>query len=250
MIRKKKDGIEWLEFELLADFPHLIHGVFLRVGGASDFPFDSLNLGDATGDHHVHVTHNRRRICEVFCLERLIFGKQTHGDVVLEVPADDHKLRISCDGLITKVPNIGLAIQHADCQAAIFYDPIEKIIANVHCGWRGSVQNIYAKTVSQLGSRPENLLVCISPSLGPTAAEFIHYQRELPPSFFSFQIRPTYFDFWTISRMQLQQAGVLPHHIEIANICTVSNPKEFFSYRREKKTGRNATVVGFRGQFF
>ncbi len=246
MIRKEKEGIQWLEFELLTDIPHVIHGVFLRRGGVSDPPFDSLNLGNTTGDEQTKVAYNRQRILGVLSLEKLIFASQIHGNEIIEVPSEDLTVRRSCDGLITRLPNIGLAIQHADCQAAIFYDPIQKIIANVHCGWRGSIQNIYAKTIMQLRSQPENLLVCISPSLGPTAAEFIHYQTELPTSFFPFQVNLAHFDFWAISRMQLQQAGILPHHIEIASLCTVSNPRDFFSYRREKKTGRNATVVGLR----
>lgn len=240
MIRKKRGAVEWLEFELLADDPHIVHGVFLRHGGVSKAPFDSLNVG---GDDAEAKQSNRNILCETLCIEKLISGKQTHGIHIMEVPSENSQLEESCDGLITDKKDLGLLIQHADCQAAIFYDPVKRLVANVHCGWRGSVQNIYARTVKKMGGRPENLLVCISPSLGPTAAEFKNYASELPATFFPFQVRANYFDFWAISRAQLEMAGVLPHHIQIAGMCTYSNAEDFFSYRRDKITGRNGTVV-------
>lgn len=138
-------------------------------------------------------------------------------------------------------------IKHADCQAAIFFDPVERAVGAVHCGWRGNVQNIYRHTVetfqSQFGSRVENLLVCISPSLGPENAEFINHERELPQEFLSFKQKVCHFDLWAIARWQLEEVGVLPQHIEIANICTFSDAGDFFSFRREKKTGNHGTVV-------
>jgi len=153
----------------------------------------------------------------------------------------------NCDGFITKERGIASLIKHADCQACIMYDPIQHIVANIHAGWRGSVQNIYATAIKQLGeqynSQPENLLVCISPSLGPSAAEFSNYKEELPESMWEFQDRKHYFNFWEISRSQLIKCGILPHHIEIAEKCTYSNEEDYFSYRREGLTGRHGTIV-------
>lgn len=243
MIRKKAGAVEWLEFELLSDIPTLVHGVFTRHGGISASPYSSLNLGGGSGDDPSTIARNRALMLDALNIKQMVSGYQTHGVEIFEVPTDNPQVNQSCDGLITSAANLGLLIKHADCQAAIFYDPTRRLIANVHCGWRGSVQNIYAKTVKRLGGRPENLLVCISPSLGPERAEFKNYATELPASFLSFQHKPTYFDFWQISRAQLEEAGVLPHHIQIAEICTYSNTADFFSYRREKITGRNASIV-------
>ena len=138
-------------------------------------------------------------------------------------------------------------IKHADCQAAIFYDPVHKALANVHCGWRGNVKNIYRVAVQKMkftfGTNPKDLLVGISPSLGPDHSEFIHYQTEWPEEFWRFQVRPNYLDLWAIARDQLEQCGLLPHHIEVAGICTFANPQDFFSHRRDKITGRHATVA-------
>ncbi len=246
MLRKSKEGIDWLEFDLLQAFPHVVHGVFLRHGGASTGEFSSLNMGGSTGDDKESIKNNREKVQHLLSLKELVSSYQVHGDRVAFVPEDRH-LDAGCDGMITSEKNIGLMIKHADCQAAIFFDPLHNAVACVHSGWRGSVQNIYKKTIeamkAKIGTRPSDLLVCISPSLGPDHAEFIHYKEELPPSFWEFQTRPTYFNFWEISRWQLKEEGVLDHHIEMAQICTYANTSDFFSYRKEKITGRNATVV-------
>ena len=138
-------------------------------------------------------------------------------------------------------------VRHADCQAAIFYDPKNKAVANVHSGWRGNVKNIYRSTIQKMrrvfGSKPADLLVCISPSLGPDCAEFIHYKAEFPEDFWAFQIKPYYFNLWAIARYQLELSGILPHHIEIAEICTNTEVEDYFSYRREKVSGRHATLA-------
>ena len=248
MLHRKEADIEWLEFELLAEFPNVVHASFLRRGGVSEGPFDSLNAGGNSGDSPEKIEQNRERMRQCLGLKKLFSENQTHGSNIRHICFDDEPTNDSWDGLITKDKGLGLMIKHADCQAAIFYDPVQHAIANVHCGWRGNVANIYAKTVERMGqsvgSRPENLLVCISPSLGPSSAEFVNYRTELPEEFWKYQVKPTYFDLWAISRVQLEEAGVLSHHIQIAEMCTLSNPDQFFSYRRRKISGRHATIAG------
>lgn len=211
MIEKEKNGLRWLEFEL---FPELKHAILLR---------------------------NNEALSETF--SPFVFCHQCHGKEVHAVDSSTQTL-LKGDALSTNQPGFGLRIAHADCQAAIFYDPIKKAIANVHCGWRGSVQNIYLETVQHMkeryGSNPKDLLVGISPSLGPQHAEFIHYETELPPHFWKHK-KGNYFDFWAISKEQLEESGV--HHIEIASLCTYKNEQDFFSYRRDKTSNRNYTFA-------
>lgn len=247
MQRKARDGVTWLEFDLLADQPRVKHGVFLRHGGQSTNPaFATLNLGDNVGDEPIIVAKNRKIACDHLGLERYVSGRQCHGVAIQEVKQKNETLQ-ECDILATAEPDVGLLIAHADCQAAIIYDPVEHVVVNVHAGWRGSVQNIYAKAIAFMqttyGSLPANLLVCIGPSLGPSDAQFVNYEKELPKAFWKYQVKPFYFDFWAISRMQLLQCGVLSHHIEIARINTFSNEQDYFSYRRQNITGRHGTIV-------
>ena len=248
MIRKQSEGIHWIEFELLADTKALAHGVFLRQGGVSEGPFASLDMGGRVqGSTPAQVAENRARVQKILQVSHLHSACQKHGTTVvyIEKPMQQPPL---ADALMTAQAGEALMVKHADCQAAIFFDPIQKAIATVHCGWRGNVHNIYAVTLlemrEKMGVHLENVLVGISPSLGPEKAEFIHYREEFPESFWPYQVKPYHFDLWAIARMQLEEAGILPHHIEIASLCTYSHPEDFFSYRRDNKmTGNHATIA-------
>jgi YfiH family protein len=252
MQRYVNDQLEWLEFDLLSDIPHLKHAVYLRHGGASEGLFASLNASYLVGDRSEHVQKNLECIQNhlksgVPNWSHIVCGRANHEKSIALVDPSTEEELINYDGLITAHPNVTLMMKHADCQVAIFFDTKNRVIANIHSGWRSSVLNIYRETIETMqahfGSHPAEILVCISPSLGPDEAEFMHYRSELPEEFWPFQVRPTYFDFWAISEHQLQAAGILPHHIEVARLSTYANPYDFFSYRRHKITGRHATCV-------
>lgn len=243
MLHKQRDEVQWLEFELLAECP-VIHGCLMRYGGCSTGAFESLNLGRSVGDKIENIAANFTKVINALEIPEIVSAKVCHGATVTEVHSPSSDFPIS-DGLSTKTVNLGICVTQADCQAAIFYDPVHHAISNVHCGWRSNVQNIYKNTVLSMqksyGSKPQDLLVCISPSLGPESAEFINYRTELPEPFWDFQIKPLYFDLWAISEWQLKEAGVLSHHIQIAKMDTLTND-DFFSDRRLRPCGRQATV--------
>lgn len=246
-----QEKMEWLEFDLLESYPHVAHGVFLRHGGVSKGPYASLNLGNGTSDSHECYMANRELVRKALNVPRLVFPNQTHGTGVQRVTPKNWDKTISADALFTTEKNLALGVTHADCQAAIFYDPVHEAIAVVHAGWRSLAQNIYARTLEamqrEIGTQPQNLIVCISPSLGPDHAEFKNYKQELPQDFWTFQEKPNYFNLWEISKKQLSALGILDKNIEITETCTTCNPKDYFSYRREKDTGRHGTVVALKG---
>lgn len=246
MLRKVQEGVHWLEFELLADFPRLKHGVFLRHGGCSQGLFESFNLNFNLGDRVEHVEANLEKAGQIMGVTEWNWGKQVHGSHV-ELVTSPWNNQLPCDALGTSQPNKGLMIHHADCQAAILYDPIHHSLCTVHCGWRGSVQNIYASTIAFMRqvfySDPRDLHVGISPSLGPESAEFVNYRKELPEAFWDYQVQTNYFNFWAISEMQLQKAGILKDHIQIAGCDTKSHPEDYFSYRHNKIRGGHGTVA-------
>jgi hypothetical protein len=247
----EKAKIEWIEFDLLEPYPHVLHGVFLRHGGTSEGKFSSLNTGESVGDHPDRVKVNRESIRKAVNVPKVVYAHQNHGANVHRVTAKNVDKIPAADALFTTEKNLGLAVTHADCQAAILYDPVHEAVAVVHAGWRGNVQNIYARVAEamqrDIGTQPQNLVVCISPSLGPDHAEYKNFKQELPEDFWSFQVKPSYFDFWAISRKQLNGCGILDKNIEISGVCTHCNPKDYFSYRRDKDTGRHATVVALKG---
>jgi polyphenol oxidase len=224
---------------------------FSRHGGASEAPYDSRNVSLHVGDDKTLVMRNRVLIREELGLVRLVSAHQVHGESVLVVdrmPVADVE-HAGYDALMTNIPGIGLMIQQADCQSVMLYDPENGAVANIHSGWRGSVANIIAKTVAAMieayGTRPGSLHAAISPALGPCCGEFVNYRQELPESFYGYQRRPNYFDFWAISRDQLRDSGVRSEQIEIAGRCTACGG-DYFSYRRARITGRFASVIAMK----
>lgn len=230
------------------------HGMFACAGGVSDPPFSGLNLSYYTGDQADHVRENRRRMLRALGLSHLISVRQVHGDRVLWVEPQHLDTEVDgYDAIISTLPDTGVLIQQADCQAILLWAPDPgPIVAAIHSGWRGSVQNIIGTTIKKMRLHgavdPATLHAAISPSLGPCCAEFINYKTELPTWMHAYQVRPHYFDFWAISKVQLQQAGVLEKNINVSRICTKCDP-HYFSYRRAAHinggiTGRNGSVIG------
>lgn len=252
MKRCSWNQLEWLEFDLLQEFPKVKHALFLKHGGCSQGCYASLNTGFHVGDKEENVSSNLKKIEEQLKNEsphwkNYVCGLATHGKSIAAVDSKTSRLIAGHDGLITSSLNMTLLMKFADCQIALIYDPVHHVAANIHSGWRGSVANIFQEAIHSMqttfGSHPANLIVCISPSLGPDEAEFIHYKTELPESFWPYQVKPTYFDFWSITEDQLKSVGILSHHIEIARISTHAHPHDFFSHRRDKVTGRHAACI-------
>jgi len=232
-------------------YPMLFHGVFNRSGGASPAPWDSQNVSFGLGDDPGNVRANRAGIKKALGCSHLVSARQIHGSQVYHVkenPGKDLEVE-GYDALVTNVTGLGLMIQQADCQAVMLFDPEKKAVGIAHVGWRGSAAGIIAATVSAMrqayATEAADLTAAISPSLGPCCAQFVNYRSELPASFHGYQVRPDYFDFWAISRDQLRAAGVRPENVHAAGICTRCS-KDYFSYRRERETGRSASVIGLK----
>ena len=180
-----------------------------------------------------------------------VYARQVHGNQVAVLEANRTQAGTIClegDALITNRPDSTLVIQTADCQSVILIDPLQRAVANVHSGWRGSIANIIGRTVAAMadkyGTRPRDLICGIGPSLGPCCAEFVNFRKELPRPFWNYRRSGDLFDFWRISVDQLATAGVRPDNIEVSGICTKCNQHHFFSYRGDQNTGRFAAVVG------
>jgi polyphenol oxidase len=258
VIENRTNGIPFFEFPNLTGISGLRHGVFTRWGGVSEGPFQSLNVAHSVTDHPEKVEKNRRAILQVMGARRIVFVHQVHAtEVVVFSQENAGEGDAGSDGLaqgdaiISNVPGISLAIQTADCQSILLCDPVRQVVGNIHSGWRGSIQNIIGHTLAKMaavfGTRAQDLLAGIGPSLGPCCAEFIHYRRELPESFWQYCVGNNHFDFLAMSRDQLQIAGVPADHIVVSNLCTRCRTDLFFSYRAEKITGRFAAVIGLVG---
>jgi len=251
--RREIGGIVFYQSPLLMSFPELTHAFFTRRGGVSAAPYDRLNLSFSVGDHREAVVENRRRVRQALGLNSLVSARQQHGlqEARVEEPGGENAPEFeAADILFTRRPGLGLLIKQADCQAVVIYDPGRRVLANVHAGWRGQVQNVLAAAVTRLqeryGCRPAELFAAVSPSLGPCCAEFQNYREEFPPELWAYQVRPHYFDLWRLSLDQLTAAGLRRENLDLAGLCTRCLAGEFFSYRRAKLSGRQGTVIALR----
>ena len=259
MVRGKK-GTLHLEFNPIRELSFVTHGIFTRIGGKSAAPFGSLNVGFTTGDERQLVEENRQLVADALGCSTCIYLNQIHSDrvLVLQGARDKHTLDAAgvqtADAVVTDIPDLALVIQVADCQPVLLVDPVKKVVANIHSGWKGSISNIIGKCVDAMhdtfGSDPGDILAGIGPSLGPCCSEFVNYTQEIPTHLWPYKNEKNYFDFWRISQDQLTAKGVAPKNITLAGICTRCSADAFFSYRNNNTTGRFAAVIKILGSGF
>lgn len=253
MIFRNDNGTDYCQFEHLSTCSDIGHAIFLRTRGCSDAPFDRLNVSLAVGDHAERVAGNRRLVADALDATELVFVRQVHGHrvrIIDDRPVGDGAASPEADAMITDRAGKYLMVQVADCQPILMYDPVRRVVANIHCGWRGSVADVIGRTVEALrsgfGCAAKDLLVGVGPSLGPCCAEFVNYREEIPSWLWGYRRDTVYFDFWAMTRDQLIAAGVREDRIEVSRLCTRCNTDRFFSYRGEKRTGRFPAVIGLK----
>ncbi|NOX35359.1 MAG: peptidoglycan editing factor PgeF [Deltaproteobacteria bacterium] len=249
--------IKVYEFEHFNTMPVIVHGIFTRTGGTSTGAYDSLNIGMNSGDEKTAIADNRKLIIRKMGMKPLVFLNQVHGTTIKVLKKNDNDLpetfqpgkeTYTADGIVTDMKDVFLVIQVADCQAVMLYDTKKKVIANIHSGWQGSIQNVIGncldKMAKEFGCQPENIFAGISPSLGPCCSEFVNYKDEIPKKLWEYKIKgKDNFNFWDMSRDQLMDKGVKREHIENMEICTKCNTDIFYSFRAERTTGRFACVI-------
>lgn len=226
-----------------------------RRGGCSQPPFDGFNLSFDVGDDPAHVSSNRRALAQRLGLSRFCELKQVHGDALHLGPAptalEDFAsagASLEGDALASAEPGLGLCIKTADCQPILIAHHSGRFVAALHVGWRGNVINLPGGAVARLcehyGCQPQELHALRGPSLGPSRAEFLHFAQEFGQEFLPFFHRKSdTVDLWRLTRHQLETAGLPAAHIHGLDVCTQSNPKDYFSYRAARVTGRMFAVI-------
>lgn len=244
-------------------FPHLSvpHGCSTRVGGVSPAPYDSLNMGFTVPDDPAAVWENRRRFAACLGQENLTwYLSMTHGKEVARIdvkpPVPDAKVTAPrplypADACITNVPGVPLNLTIADCVPVFFHDPKTRSIGLAHAGWRGTVAGIVKETVAAMssayGSRPDDVLVGVGPSIGPqkfevgpeVVSEFRQAFPQNPELIVEGEGGKALIDLWRANCLMAFAAGVPEANVVVSGWCTVSHPELFFSHRRDRgRTGR------------
>lgn len=253
-------SLVYYQFPSFGDCAGLKHGVFTRLGGHSQPPWDSLNTGHTVGDDLDAVEANHDLIFEALGVRRedVVSPHQVHSTTVRVVDERDRgQVCPETDALITAVPDVVLMLRFADCVPVLFRDPIRRVVGLAHAGWRGTVGGMAGAAVQamvdEFGCDPADILAGVGPSIGPCCYEVGPEVAEAVSSAFpdvAGLLEPRangrwHLDLWAVNRRQLAAAGV--QSIEVAGMCTACRTDEWFSHRAEQgKTGRLGALISLR----
>jgi polyphenol oxidase len=204
-----------------------------RLGGVSDGPYASLNLGRKTGDEPERVDENRRRLCDAVGadVERLVLNFQVHSAGINRAVAGERG--VVGDGLWTDEPNLPVLALTADCVpiALARADGNRPAVGVLHAGRLGLLEGVVAAGVSTLGGRPA---AAIGPAIGPCCYEVgEEVAGPYRARFGAGVVRSGKLDLWAAAEQALRHAGCAS--VERLDLCTACNPELFFSYRRDGK---------------
>ena len=213
-----------------------------RLGGVSDAPFESLNLGKLTRDRAEHVVENRRRLCNAVAAdpELLALNFQRHSAIVNRAQACSRG--VPGDGLWTDEPGLPMLKLCADCLpvAVARTDGDRRALALLHAGWRGLLEGVVAAGVAALQGRTAAI---VGPSIGPCCYEVgPEVAAPFAERFGGDVLHGRKLDLWTSAERALREAGCIT--VERLDLCTACNPELFFSYRRDGLTGVQG-VIGY-----
>lgn len=272
IIHESKNGVEYLKFKILEKYSDKItHCITLRHGGVSSFPVDSLNFRLVGKDSKENVFENLNRICDILNIssQDVFKGKQAHTDNILEINDNNKNSYRFCDiskeeydGYICNKKNIATLVTTADCNPIIVYDSKKNIYANIHSGWKGTVNQIYLKAVKIMHEKYlsdyKDLIICVGPSIKKCCFSsedenfktiFTNiWKNENEYIFYEKNSKRFHIDLSYVIKKDLAEIGINSENIIIPDICTKCNTDSFYSYRESnlKKYndyGTMATIV-------
>ncbi len=246
------DDVVYYSFPAFDALGFVRHGFSTRLGGVSRAPFDAMNLGFNRGDDDEAVRENYRRICAAMGVRDadVVLSAQTHTTNVYTATAADRGRGIAfargytdVDGLVTNEPHLVLCTHYADCVPLFFVDPVKRVVATSHAGWRGTVGGIAQRTVERMtaeyGSRPADILAGIGPSIGRCCFEVD------TPVWEAFSRLPFFdstcytadgnekyhIDLWEVNRRYMLRSDVKAENITVTDVCTQCHPDVLWSHR-------------------
>ncbi|WP_407354134.1 peptidoglycan editing factor PgeF [Luteimonas sp. R10] len=252
-------SVDWPAPPGVVAFTTLRHGI-----GVSRPPFDSFNLGLRCGDETDAVRRNRALLAQRFGLPSdPCWLRQVHGtavcciggsgrdDAIVAGPGAAAGDEPEADASVTATPGAVLAILTADCLPVVLAAKDGSEVAAAHAGWRGLAAGVLERTVAVMHARPGGVVAWLGPAAGPQAYEvdagvreaFVGHDARAGIAFTP--TRPGHWraDLYALARLRLAAAGVAAADVHGGGLCTISDADRFFSYRREARTGRMATLV-------
>ncbi|WP_241609470.1 purine nucleoside phosphorylase YfiH [Rosenbergiella australiborealis] len=219
-----------------------------RIGGVSDAPWHSFNLGTHVGDDSDAVNSNRNRLITIADLPHPPYWlNQVHSNRVVEVDGANGEI-VDADASYTRAVGKVCVVMTADCLPVLFCNRQGTQVAAAHAGWRGLCDGVLENTLATFDDHSKEIIAWIGPAIGPNAFEvgpevreaFIQSDAQAAQCFIP-QGNKFLADLAQLAELRLQRAGVTA--ISQSRRCTFSEDAHFFSYRRDGKTGRMATLI-------
>ncbi|MBN2347624.1 MAG: peptidoglycan editing factor PgeF [Bacteroidales bacterium] len=248
------------KFKKLTAFKSINHCVTTKIDDLNNQSSMGFNLGYLPGVNVDSVATNRKKVASLLGVDpgRLIFPKQCHTGNVKEITEKTLTSDLeNTDAVITNKPGTALGILTADCVPILLFDPVNKTIAAVHAGWRGTVSKIVLNTLSTMTQRfktsPADVIVCLGPSISQknyqVGPEVLEKFRELFKNTSRIIAHVNdegrgNLNLWEANIRQLVEYGVQKQNIELAGICTFENTNKFYSARKDTiRTGRFGSII-------
>ena len=241
----------------------------------NDFVNDPKEFQNNNVLYHYPINQDKLiigKFCSIACGTKFLFNSANRSRTSLStysfpiffeewgLPTDADSIA-KTDALITDEPGLPLLLCFADCTPILLLDPAHRAVGIAHGGWKGTVRRIAAKTVLRMqrefGTRPEDVLAAIGPSIGPCCYEVgSEVERQFQEAFSGHEaalfshpdaVGGTHLSLWAANCLQLEEIGVLREHIDEARTCTACHHEDFFSYRADGgQTGRLGAVIALR----
>lgn len=250
--------VDFYRFTSFSKYDGIIHAVTKK---SLDQPY-GFSLALHTGEKESTIIENRTLLANFLQSEQplhFVVANQTHSDHIKII--DESKTQgwdslgdaiEDCDALITDRKDVVLTILTADCVPILLYDRVNKVVAAIHAGWKGTKAEIVAKSVEKMkeafGSKPENIMAGVAPSIGRCCYEVgedVAKHFFDTPEGFSIKGDKYMLDLPYINKYQLLKSGLLEENIEMSTVCTACEVDEYFSYRKEQGcSGRFMSMIG------
>ncbi|MDH5516712.1 MAG: peptidoglycan editing factor PgeF [Gammaproteobacteria bacterium] len=235
---------------LWADWPAAanIHALTTtRAGGLSQEPYAQLNLADHVGDALPLVEKNRQILAESLSIDQPLWLKQVHGVAVVDAATASH--HAEADAVYTDKPATVCAVLTADCLPLLFCNRQASVVAAAHAGWRGLADGVIEATVTSMQQKPEDIMVWLGPAIGPSCFEvgsdvyhaFVSQDQQAARAFKQTDGEHFLADIYQLARIRLQRLGI--NQVYGGGLCTYSDEERFYSFRKNKITGRMASMI-------
>lgn len=263
VVHIKKENQEFLQFKKLLNYSDKITHAY-TLGIDKNYRTFRANRTPLSLGEYENNLNNYKTLCNAINIDykNIIKANQAHTDNIVKIEEITNN-RIDTpnpsDGLITNKKNIILATTNADCILFLLYDPKKNVIANIHSGWKGTLQRISIKAVNKMkedfGCDPRDIIVCICPSIRKCHFEVDRDVYQMFDNEFKDLEEITnciqkdnkkekwYIDTVLINKIILKKAGILEENIEDSEICSVCNKEKVHSYRAEGPQYGLATAI-------